>query len=56
MDNKMHPITDQYNPIDCIGGQWGFWDETWSDWHGPYENELAARQALKDYCTFVLGD
>ena len=38
------------DPVDCINGDWGFWNETWSDWYGGYKNEEEARIALRDYC------
>lgn len=31
-------------------GQWFFWDETWSESHGPYETDKEAANALTDYC------
>lgn len=37
------------DPIECLNGGWGFWDETWGHWYGPYENEMAARSALREY-------
>lgn len=42
-------IDDKDGPVCCIAGQWGFWDETWREWHGPYENRKAAEQACRDY-------
>ncbi len=40
---------DLSDPIGHIGPDWGFWNETWSDWHGGYANEGAARAALAAY-------
>lgn len=28
---------------------WYFWDETWTDRHGPYSTEAEARTALQSY-------
>ena len=44
------------DPVRYENGQWGFYDETWSEWHGPYVSEKAARAALAKYCRDVLGD
>lgn len=37
------------DPVGSIGTDWGFWDETWSQWHGGYADEQAARDGLKAY-------
>ncbi len=37
------------DPVGRIGNDWGFWDETWSTWHGAYENEAQARDACWAY-------
>lgn len=34
---------------------WYFWDETWTEYHGPYRTSDAARVAVDDYCEEVLG-
>lgn len=44
------------DPIDCLDGDWGYWDETWCNRHGEYSNEAEAREALQNYITNVLGD
>lgn len=36
-------------------GLWYFWDETWANWHGPFPNEKAARDALDLYAENMLG-
>ena len=37
------------DPVGTIEGDWGFWDETWSDWHGGHADETAARAACSEY-------
>ncbi len=32
-----------------------FWDEVWSDRHGPYSTKRKARIALARYCKEVIG-
>jgi hypothetical protein len=44
------------NPIEEIDGKWFFWDETWSNTHGPYENAVEANLALLEYCHTMLGE
>jgi hypothetical protein len=34
----------------CGESDHGFWDESWSHWHGGYADEAAARAALAEYC------
>src|ERR1700741_1536182 len=29
--------------------KWGFWDETWSEWHGNWNTEEEARNSLIEY-------
>lgn len=29
--------------------EWGFWDETWSHWYGPYKDEEEAKAKCKAY-------
>lgn len=40
---------DDSDPVGTIGGDWGFWDEIWTHWHGGYTDEAAARVALAAY-------
>lgn len=42
----------QGNPVEYHPekGGWIFWDETWSDWHGPFSNMTACGIALRKYC------
>ncbi len=35
---------------------WYFWDETWSNRHGPFKTKRLARTALKAYCNLYLSD
>lgn len=37
------------DPVGRIGDDHGFWDETWSNWHGGYADEDAARTACIAY-------
>lgn len=34
--------------------EWGFWDETWSTWHGGFQTEEAARKGLEHYVEHYL--
>ena len=44
------------DPVHEFDGKWYFWDETWADRYGPYDNEDTCRKALDRYCKEVLGD
>ena len=35
--------------------QWFFWDETWSQKHGPFQSEDEAVDNLKRYCNHLDG-
>lgn len=41
------------DPVGRIGDDWGFWDETWSNWHGGHADEPAARAALAEYANVL---
>jgi len=41
------------DPVHEENGEWYFWNETWADRHGPFENEEAARKALAKYCEYL---
>lgn len=43
------------NPIFSAYNKWYFWDESWSDYYGPYETEDDAKIALNEYTKKVLG-
>ncbi len=43
------------DPLHMHEGKWWFWDETWANSHGPYDNRKAAKAALNVYCREVLG-
>ena len=45
----MKASQDEADPVGSIGSDWGFWDETWSYWHGGFADETAARAGLKAY-------
>lgn len=38
------------DPVYREWGKWYFYDETWTDTHGPFEDEEQAREALAQYC------
>lgn len=40
---------DEADPVGRLGDDWGFWDETWADWHGGHADEAEARQGLREY-------
>lgn len=44
-----------WDPIFENSGKWYFWIETWADFVGPYDTELEALEALREYCAEVLG-
>ena len=48
MTNIPDPIFEVANPK-LYEGRY-FWDETWSDHHGPYNTEDIAREHLNEYC------
>lgn len=37
------------DPVGTLDGDWGFWDETWSNWHGGFADEPAARAGCRVY-------
>lgn len=37
------------DPVGRCGNDHGFWDETWTNWHGGYASEAEARAGLKAY-------
>ncbi len=46
-------ISPDPDPIRHYSGKergWFFWNETWSDLHGPYENLIKCKEALNEYC------
>lgn len=40
---------DEKTPVFQRHGKWWFWDETWTDAHGPYESEGLADDACIEY-------
>ena len=43
---------DKWNPdpVERLeDGTWIFWDETWANWHGPFDTEELCRKNLKEY-------
>lgn len=56
--NKFNgPIEIPNDPIeyDAKTYSWRFWDETWSDSHGPFKTRREAASALHKYCNTVLN-
>jgi hypothetical protein len=51
------PPVDESNsdPIfqNMVTHLWHFWDETWSDLHGPYQTEKEAREACTEYAKTI---
>lgn len=43
------------DPIFKRGDAYFFWDETWSNEHGPYMSYAEANRALEIYCQEMLG-
>jgi DNA polymerase-1 len=41
--------------VDPVCQKWGFWDETWATWYGPYDSEEAARAACDLYAAQLNG-
>lgn len=41
------------DPVELLDNGWYFWDETWSNKHGPYETEEQARARLKEYLVWL---
>lgn len=43
------------DPIFEENGEWYFWNETWSDKHGPYTSRAKAEEELTWYMVETLG-
>ena len=41
------------DPVECLNGEWGYWDETWTTFVGPYDSEEQARQKLWEYADYL---
>ena len=41
------------NPLFQSGASWYFYDETWSNTHGPFDTYEEASEAHKRYCYFL---
>ncbi len=49
--NPLNHIEDEFkNVYSNLEDGWYFWDETWTDAHGPYDAEDIAREHLNEYC------
>lgn len=42
------------DPVHFDNGSWYFWDETWSERHGPFGSEVEARTAVNRYARETL--
>ena len=58
IETKEVPYTEEYvhnsDPVECLNGDWGFWDESWSVWYGGHKDEAEARAKLEEYCRIYL--
>jgi len=43
------------DPVHFEEGKWWFYDETWTNAHGPYRSKTLAQKALLEYCESCLG-
>jgi hypothetical protein len=50
---RMPAKIEARNPIHEEGGRWYFWDETWSNRHGPYPSEVVANEELNKYVRYL---
>jgi hypothetical protein len=41
------------DPIEYREGSWGFWDETWSNWHGGFTSLTETGKALNSYARWL---
>lgn len=48
-DGRLDPVY-----VDAMTGLWYFFEETWSNYHGPFTTEDDARRSLRQYCEAVL--
>lgn len=39
--------------VNILEKGWYHWDETWTDWSGPFESEEEAKKELKRYVEFL---
>jgi hypothetical protein len=48
-------VTESVHPSAIFekDGKWWFYDETWSDSHGPFATEALATEALNDYVLYL---
>lgn len=54
--SQMSPVVkaDYPDPVLRLGPLWYFYDETFTDYHGPYATEQEAIRACAAYCRVVL--
>ena len=52
---EQHLYQEGGNPVrfDDVRNQWGFWDETWTDFHGGFTSRSAATKGLIAYARFL---
>jgi len=41
------------NPVFQDGSKWFFWDETWTMFFGPFDDEETATQACQEYTEYM---
>lgn len=46
-------MSSNSNPVFSDGNKWYFWDETWTQFLGPYDSESEADEAAKEYASYL---
>ena len=41
------------NSVFSVGQEWFFWDETWTQYLGPFPDKAHAKEGLKVYAAFL---
>lgn len=44
------------DPVFTHHGAWYFWDETWTQFLGPFDSEEKARKSLEQYAKYLSGE
>lgn len=47
---------DAHSIVVYENGAWWYWDEVWSNKHGPFETEEEAKADLKRYVEWLNGE
>lgn len=53
VDNKWRPASDPV--FQGKDGKWYYWDESWTQSRGPFDDEETARERLTQYCNYIGG-